>query len=164
MTLMLAALTALGGGELLVLREKAPVTGKYIPLLSLVQTERLSEASRRCLATVYLGCAPEAGKSRTITAGRIRRELTWRGLMNGFRIAGGQVVVGEGPRVDSREPAVIRKGQQVRAVSPAYEVDARALEEGMTGRVIRVEFLSTGRRARARIVGEGRVEVLEAGR
>ena len=56
-----------------------------------------------------------------------------------------------------RKPAV-RRGDLVRLVSTAFEVDARAMEDGAVGREIDVEVAASKVRARGRVAGAGRVE------
>ena len=75
MTIWATVLAFLAAGDALVLREKAGVAGRYVRLLDLLDADRLGEAARMELGEVYLGCAPEEGKSRTITAEEIRKEL-----------------------------------------------------------------------------------------
>ncbi|MBV8880283.1 MAG: flagellar basal body P-ring formation protein FlgA, partial [Planctomycetaceae bacterium] len=58
----------------------------------------------------------------------------------------------------------IRKGDVVRAVSSTYEVDAQALEDGVAGQEIGLEFASSRNRVRARVVDNTRVSVVEGGR
>jgi hypothetical protein len=140
----------------LVLRDHVRVETRYVRLGDLLQTE----APESCRA-VFLGRAPGAGASRLITADEIRRELSWRGLsatVSGERVE----VLGPGaiPGRPSRRASGVRRGDVVRAVSPAFEADARALEDGAPGREIAVEFLATKKRARARVSGEDRVEVI----
>jgi flagella basal body P-ring formation protein FlgA len=65
---------------------------------------------------------------------------------------------------DLRLKPVVRKGDVVRAVSAAYEVDARALEDGVAGQEIGLEFTSSRNRVRAKVVDAGRVDVAEAAR
>lgn len=61
------------------------------------------------------------------------------------------------------KPAV-RKGDVVRVVSASYEVDGRALEDGVAGQEIGLEFASSRNRVRARVVDNTRVNVVEAAR
>ncbi len=56
------------------------------------------------------------------------------------------------------QPAV-RRGDIVRLVSAAFEVDARALEDGAPGREIEVEVPATRARLRGRVAGPGKVEL-----
>ena len=65
---------------------------------------------------------------------------------------------------DLRLKPVVRKGDVVRAVSAAYEVDARALEDGVAGQEIGLEFTSSRNRVRAKVADAGRVDVVEAAR
>jgi flagella basal body P-ring formation protein FlgA len=286
----------------LALKEKAAVSGRYVPLRDLV------EAAPAELADVYLGRAPEEGRTRVITAGEIQRELERRGL-DAFTVAGEKVEVraggapstddtlrpalafelkralldrrpdarpgdvsvqilewagAAGPGLDvievrpgeefdggrmefkatvadsrgkkstwggtarvrrAREVAVaareipagkaveradlevrrvevadedrgtpdlaallgartrarvakgaavmaadvrtkpvVRKGDLVRAISPRFEVDARATEDGAPGEEISVEFPTTKNRVRAKVAAAGRVEIEEGGR
>lgn len=59
---------------------------------------------------------------------------------------------------------VIRKGDVVRVVSTSYEVDARALEDGVSGQEIGLEFASSRNRVRARVVDGTRANAVEAAR
>lgn len=65
---------------------------------------------------------------------------------------------------DLRLKAAIRKGDMVRIVSTSYEVDGKALEDGVPGQEIGLEFASSRNRVRARVVDNTRVTVVEAGR
>jgi len=65
---------------------------------------------------------------------------------------------------DLRLKPIVRKGDVVRASSAAYEVDARALEDGVAGQEIGLEFTSSRNRVRAKVVDAGRVDVAEAAR
>ncbi|HLY08217.1 MAG TPA: flagellar basal body P-ring formation chaperone FlgA [Planctomycetota bacterium] len=65
---------------------------------------------------------------------------------------------------DLKMRAVVRKGDLVRAVSSDYEVDARALEDGVPGQEIGLEFASSRNRIRAKVVDPTRVTVVEASR
>jgi hypothetical protein len=248
MTLLMALWV---GGETLVLRESAQAEGRYVRLLECVEADRLGQETRRLLAAVYLGRAPEGGQVRTVTVEEMRRELDLRGIdpalfeFVGRRVevtsaAGGpgtsrRAVVAEirravlerhpglrpeeievrlvdpDPALESapvREVRVetpgfgtvaytavtgarevrgraevararhvqgavrtaggaadrpaVRAREIVRAVGGAFEVDARALEDGGVGRVILLEFVSTGNRFRGRVTEAGRVAVVEA--
>ncbi len=61
----------------------------------------------------------------------------------------------------ARPGPVVKARAVVRAESPSYEVDARALEDGAAGDEILLEFVSTRNRFRGRVTGTGRVEVIE---
>jgi flagella basal body P-ring formation protein FlgA len=65
---------------------------------------------------------------------------------------------------DLRLKAAIRKGDVVRVVSTSYEVDGRALEDGVPGQEIGLEFTSSRNRVRARVVDNTRVNAVEAAR
>ena len=52
----------------------------------------------------------------------------------------------------------VRRGDVVRLVCAAYEVDARAIEDGAAGREIDVEIAASKARVRGRVTGAGRVE------
>jgi flagella basal body P-ring formation protein FlgA len=269
---ILAALVLISSGEL-ALKEKARVQGRYVRLADVVDGH--------APAGVWLGRAPEEGKTRTIPADDIRRELELRGFA--LTLVGTQVVVESGPELESEalrravafeikravldrdglrgddvsvrlerlhpEPAgvdvrearadgggflvtftdgttsratatvvrlrevafalkeipagktlaaedvetrradvegaadvvgavaagriragaaigdadlkrkpVVRRGDVVRFTSTAYEVDARAMEDGAVGREIDVEIAASKARARGRVAGAGRVE------
>jgi flagella basal body P-ring formation protein FlgA len=65
---------------------------------------------------------------------------------------------------DLRLKPAIRKGDTVRAVSSGYEVDARALEDGVAGQEISLEFATSKNRVRGRVIDSSRVSVVEATR
>jgi flagella basal body P-ring formation protein FlgA len=65
---------------------------------------------------------------------------------------------------DLRLKPVVRKGDVVRAVSSDYEVDARALEDGVPGQEIGLEFSASRNRVRAKVVDGARASVVEAAR
>ncbi|HEV3028000.1 MAG TPA: flagellar basal body P-ring formation chaperone FlgA [Planctomycetota bacterium] len=65
---------------------------------------------------------------------------------------------------DLRLKPAIRRGDLVRAVSSGYEVDARALEDGVPGQEIGLEFATSRNRVRAKVVDQTRVNVVEAAR
>jgi flagella basal body P-ring formation protein FlgA len=88
-------------GETLVLKEKAAVPGRWVRLLDLLDLGRTSEAARLQAAGVYLGAAPEEGRTRTILAEEVARELERRGVDPGFlTIAGEKVEVARGASAD----------------------------------------------------------------
>lgn len=154
---MIFVLFLLLGDEPLVLRERATVEGRFVRLTAVVDASRLDEAARARLCEVFLGRVPPAGECRVVTADEIRRELEWRGLS--LPISGDKVEVsGPGGGVVPARTGV-RRGDVVRALSAAFEADARAIEAGFPGAIIAIEFLATKARARARVLGEGRVEV-----
>jgi flagella basal body P-ring formation protein FlgA len=59
---------------------------------------------------------------------------------------------------DLKLKPAIRRGDVVRLVSAAYEVDARAAEDGALGREIEVEIAASKARVRGRVAAAGRVE------
>lgn len=63
--------------ETIALKEKANVAGRWVRVIDVIDADA---GTRRRLADVYLGRAPEEGQSRTITLDEIRRELERRGL------------------------------------------------------------------------------------
>ena len=157
----LALLAALSG-ETLELRATARVEGRYVRLADVVAGP-LPEA----LAGVYLGRSPAKGRARVLSADDVRRELAWRGH-GGVAVRGDAVRVENGPdavledevRV-SRGRAVVKAREIVRAAGVAFDVDARALEEGAEGKIIVLEHLATGAKFKGRVAGAGRVEVVE---
>lgn len=156
---MILLLSLLASGDALVLRERATVEGRFVRLLDVVDAPRLDDAARARFRDVFLGRAPAAGECRVLTADLIRRELDWRGLATPLS---GEKVEISGPGGAAPRPSTksgVRRGDVVRAVSAAYEADARALEAGAPGALIAIEFLATKTKARARVAGEGRVEV-----
>jgi hypothetical protein len=162
---LLLALLALGDpAETLSLRETAKAEGRFVKLSDLVEAAGLREDVRASLAGVYLGRAPAAGRSRVVSAADVRRELAWRGLS--WPVRDGEVRVGEGRPELPEAPAArsasrVKARDLVRAVSPHWEVDARALEAGVEGQVVSCEHLGTRLRFRARVGADGRVEVVE---
>ncbi len=93
--------TLLRAGETLVLREKATVCGRWVRLLDLLEPGRTGEAARLQAAGVYLGRAPEEGRTRTIAAEEVARELERRGVDPGvFTIVGEKVEVARGGEPD----------------------------------------------------------------
>jgi flagella basal body P-ring formation protein FlgA len=67
-------------GETIALKEKAIVSGRWIRVIDLVDADQSDAAARLRIADVYLGRAPEEGKTRTVTLDEIRRELERRGV------------------------------------------------------------------------------------
>jgi flagella basal body P-ring formation protein FlgA len=284
-------LLSLLGADAIALKDKASVGGRWVRVIDLVDADRSDAAARLRLADVYLGRAPEEGKTRTVTLDEIRAEVQRRGLdpasfvwhgdrvevtagpaaaseplrlaiaeairrqtpdVTGVRIVqlrpetspegvlvadvkprgpgfvatlsnGAKVdvvvklsrprdavfaardllpgrvidradleiqrvemaddepaadlalIVGAAPATrirpgsaitagDLRLKAIVKKGDVVRAVSAGYEVDARALEDGATGQEIRLEFVSSRNRLRAKVASAARVDVVEAAR
>lgn len=154
---MIAILALALSNDALVLRERAEVEGRFIRLLDVVDASRLDDAARARYRDVFLGPVPPAGEARVLTADEIRRELDWRGLSTA--LSGEKVQVsGPGGGV-VRTRSGVRRGDVVRAIGAAYEADARAVEAGAPGALVAIEFLATKMRARARVLGEGRVEV-----
>ena len=76
----LALLALLAGSDTIALKEKASVSGRWVRVIDLVDADRTDAAARLRIADVYLGRAPEEGKTRTITLDEIRRELERRGV------------------------------------------------------------------------------------
>lgn len=88
--MIVAILLALG--DTVILKDKASVAGRFVPLLEVVEGEKVGAATREAIKDVYLGRAPEAGGERTITAEEIRRELRRRGIVE-IAVQGEKVVV-----------------------------------------------------------------------
>ena len=181
MSLACLILWAATGGDTLALKESVRLEDGYVRLLDVVDAAALGGAVRAELAGIYLGRVPGSGRARTITSSEISRQLGFRGLDPArFRFSrDGVLVRGPGggaaaakaeggsapaspanPRAD-RAGAAVRSRSVVRAVSPSYEVDARALQEGAPGDEILLEFVSTRNRVRGRVIDAGRVEVVE---
>jgi len=278
------------GAEAIALKEKATVQGRWIRIIDLVDADRSDPATRARIAELYVGRAPEEGRTRTIRAAEIRRELESHGIdlstviWNGESVevsrgisadteslrktvlkalekhvgtasvklvslqpetcpGAGDVVElrSEGSRffarmtngatieiiarvlrmreavfaardlapgrlldrsdletrrieatddeglldlgtvvgsvtaarlrmgaavspADLRLKPAIRKGDVVRAVSTSYEVDAKALEDGVAGQEIGLEFATSKNRLRAKVVDGTRVTVVETSR
>jgi len=66
--------------DTIALKEKATVSGRWVRVIDLVDADRSDAAARLRIADVYLGRAPEEGKTRTVTLDEIRRELERRGV------------------------------------------------------------------------------------
>jgi flagella basal body P-ring formation protein FlgA len=106
--------------ETISLKEKANVAGRWVRVIDVIDADA---GTRRRLADVYLGRAPEEGQSRTITLDEIRRELERRGLDPAeFAWRGDRVDVTVGVPVDDRRASVAfaikrhlmeREGEQV---------------------------------------------------
>ena len=91
------------------------------------------------------------------------RQMEYRGLDPArFRFSREEVEVRGPGRAEAK--AVVRSRSLVRAVSPHYEVDARALGGGAVGDEILLEYVSTRHRFRGRVLDAGRVEVVEGAR
>lgn len=157
-----AAMLAVLAGETLELKPTARVEGRWVRLSDVV-SRPLPEA----LSGVYLGRAPGKGRARILEADAIRRELAWRGhgavelRGESVRIENGTDAVLEDEVRVARGAVVVKARDIVRAAGPAFEVDARALEDGAEGKVVRLEHLATGRAFKGRVAGPGRVEVVE---
>jgi flagella basal body P-ring formation protein FlgA len=65
---------------------------------------------------------------------------------------------------DLRLKPALRRGDVVRAFSPTFEVDARALEDGALGQEIQLEYVTSKNRFRGRVGGAARVDVVEVGK
>ena len=76
---MILALVLMLGPDTVALKEKASVSGRWVRVIDLLD-DRTDAAARLKIADVYVGRAPEEGKSRTITVEEIRRELERRGI------------------------------------------------------------------------------------
>ena len=76
---MILALVMLLGTDTIALKEKASVSGRWVRVIDLLD-DRTDAAARLKIADIYLGRAPEEGKTRTITVDEIRRELERRGI------------------------------------------------------------------------------------
>lgn len=156
MSLALWLLAAAAPGDALDLRESVRLEGRFVRLIDLVEASALGEPDRSELSRVYLGRVPEAGRARIITVEAIRRQMEYRGLDPArFRFSRGEVEV-RGP---ARPPSGVRNRDLVRAVSPDFEMDARALQDGAVGDEILLEYVPSLRRFRGRVLESGRVEV-----
>jgi len=78
-TIALLLLTLLES-DTIALKEKATVSGRWVRVIDLVDADRSDAAARLRIAEIYLGRAPEEGKTRTVTLDEIRRELERRGI------------------------------------------------------------------------------------
>jgi flagella basal body P-ring formation protein FlgA len=95
-SLALAVLTLIGA-DTIALKEKADVSGRWIRVIDLVDADRSDSAARLRIADIYLGRAPEEGKTRTVTLDEIRRELERRGVdASAFTWRGDRVEVSAG--------------------------------------------------------------------
>lgn len=68
------------GAEAIALREKATVNGRWVRVVDLLDPDFTDPNTRVRVAEIYVGRAPEEGRTRTITAAEIRRELESRGI------------------------------------------------------------------------------------
>jgi flagella basal body P-ring formation protein FlgA len=68
------------GAEAIALREKATVNGRWVRVVDLLDPDLTDPNTRARVAEIYVGRAPEEGRTRTITAAEIRRELESRGM------------------------------------------------------------------------------------
>ena len=130
MILLAAVLACATGSDELVLKEKARVQGRFVRLADLLDPARGSEAARRRVADVWLGRAPEEGKTRRIAVDDIRRELERRGFdPDAFTFVGREVdvEVGAEPEAEALRRAV------------AFEIKRLVLEkDGLRGDEIAV--------------------------
>lgn len=76
---MIIALALMLGSDTIALKEKASVSGRWVRVIDLLD-DRTDESARLRIADIYLGRAPEEGKTRVITIEEIRRELERRGI------------------------------------------------------------------------------------
>jgi len=76
---VILALLMVLSAETIALKEQASVSGRWVRVIDLLD-ERTDAAARLRIADVYVGRAPEEGKTRTITVEEIRRELERRGI------------------------------------------------------------------------------------
>jgi len=76
---VILALLMVLSAETIALKDKASVSGRWVRVIDLLD-ERTDAAARLRIADVYVGRAPEEGKTRTITVEEIRRELERRGI------------------------------------------------------------------------------------
>jgi flagella basal body P-ring formation protein FlgA len=124
-TLAILVLSILAGGDTVVLKEKAKVSGRYVRLADLVDADRTGDAARAQAAEIYLGRSPEEGQARVVTLDEIRRELERRGVdPDAFTFVGREVEVtrsGEGP-LDALRRAI------------AFEIKRHVLELNAGGR------------------------------
>jgi flagella basal body P-ring formation protein FlgA len=74
------AILLLLGAEAIALREKATVNGRWVRVVDLLDPDLTDPNTRARVAEIYVGRAPEEGRTRTITAAEIRRELESRGI------------------------------------------------------------------------------------
>jgi flagella basal body P-ring formation protein FlgA len=88
---------AMIGADTIALKEKANVSGRWIRIIDLVDADRTDSAARLRIADIYLGRAPEEGKTRTVTVEEIRHELERRGVdASAFTWRGERVEVSAG--------------------------------------------------------------------
>lgn len=94
MNMALTILAAVLAGDILQLKDKAQVRERYVSLLDIVDDAQLSLDAKVLARNVWLGRAPEVGKTRTIRLEDVLRELEARGLQaDAFTVRGRQVEV-----------------------------------------------------------------------
>jgi flagella basal body P-ring formation protein FlgA len=71
------------GTDTIALKDKASVSGRWVRVIDLLD-ERTDDAARLKIADIYVGRAPEDGKTRIITVDEVRRELERRGIDPAF--------------------------------------------------------------------------------
>jgi flagella basal body P-ring formation protein FlgA len=76
---VIVALLMLLVPQTIALKDQATVSGRWVRVIDLLD-DRTDAAARLKIADIYLGRAPEEGKTRTITVEEIRRELERRGI------------------------------------------------------------------------------------
>jgi flagella basal body P-ring formation protein FlgA len=163
MTMLLSLGAFLFAGETLVLRKDARVAGRWVRLSDLLEAGKTTEAARLQAGGVYLGRAPEEGRSRTITAAEVSRELERRGIdSSAYAVVGEQVVVTLDPEGGASDALL-------RAV--AFEIKRHLLEKDASLRAdelaVRVSHLEAEAPAGSEVVevrprGEDFVAVLQA--
>lgn len=79
MSLMLI-LAILAGPSTVALKDKATVGGEWIRMTDLLDPDRTDARALERVADLYLGRAPDAGRTRIVTIEEVRRELERRGM------------------------------------------------------------------------------------
>jgi len=143
------------GAEAIALREKATVNGRWVRVVDLLDPDLTDPNTRARVAEIYVGRAPEEGRTRTIAAAEIRRELESRGIDLSSIVWSGtsvEVTRGTGTPTDALRTAV---ASAIRALEGAATVTILNLQPDACPEGCRV--------AEVKANGEGYVATLTNG-
>jgi flagella basal body P-ring formation protein FlgA len=156
-----ALLLALVGTDTIALKEKASVSGRWVRVIDLVDAERSDAAARLRIADIYLGRAPEEGKTRTVTLDEIRRELERRGVdPSSFAWRGERVEVSAGVPVES---GLLRAAVAFEIKRHLMEREAGLRADEVSVRVLQLTPETDGEVADVKPRGTGYLAVLSNG-